>query len=52
MISIKTKFIFFALVLIILSIVVPVYFLITQFRENFNQRSVIMLEAALDLLNY
>src|SRR5512146_1848582 len=50
--SIKTKFISFVLVLIILSIVVPIYFLITQFRANFNQRSVIMLEATLDLLNY
>ena len=50
--SIKTKFIFFALVLIILSLVIPVYFLITQFRENFNQRSVIMLETTLDLLNF
>ncbi len=50
--SIKTKFIFFALVLIVLSLVVPVYFLITQFRENFHQRSVIMLDATLDLLNY
>jgi len=50
--SIKTKFIFFALVLIILSLVFPLYFLISQFRENFNQRSVIMLEATLDLLNY
>jgi signal transduction histidine kinase len=50
--SIKTKFILFALVLIVPSLVIPVYFLITQFRENFNQRSVIMLEATLDLLNY
>jgi len=50
--SIKTKFIFFALVLIILSLVIPVYFLIAQFRENFNQRSVIMLEATIDLLSY
>ncbi len=50
--SIKTKFIFFALVLIIISLVVPVYFLISQFRENFNQRSVLMLEATLDLMNY
>ncbi len=50
--SIKTKFIFFALVLIILSLVIPLYFLITQFRENFDQRSVMMLEETLDLLNY
>ena len=50
--SIKTKFIFFALVLIILSLVIPGYFLISQFRENFNQRSVMMLEATLDLMNY
>ena len=38
--------------MIILSIVVPGYFLISQFRENFNQRSVLMLEATLDLMNY
>ncbi len=50
--TIKTKFIFFTLVLIILSLVIPIYFLITQFRANFNQRSVIMLETTLDLLNY
>lgn len=50
--SIKTKFIFFALVLITLSLVIPGYFLITQFRANFNQRSVIMLEATLDMLNF
>ncbi len=50
--SIKTKFIFFALILIILSVVIPGYFLISQFRENFNQRSVMMLEATLDLMNY
>ena len=50
--SIKTKIIFFTLILIILSLVIPVYFLITQFRDNFNQRSVIMLETTLDLLNF
>lgn len=50
--SIKTKFIFFALGLITLSLAVPGYFLINQFRANFNQRSVIMLEATLDMLNF
>lgn len=50
--SIKTKFIFFTLILIILSLVIPGYFLISQFRENFNQRSERMLEATLDLMNY
>ncbi len=50
--SIKTKFIFLALVLIILSVVIPGYFLISQFRENFNQRSVMMLETTLNLMNY
>lgn len=50
--SIRTKIILFALALIIVSLVVPVYFLILQFRENFNQRSVIMLEATLDILNF
>jgi signal transduction histidine kinase len=50
--SIKTRFIFFTLVLITLSFGVPVYFLISQFRVNFNQRSILMLETTIDLLNY
>lgn len=50
--SVKTKFILFTLGLIIFSLIIPIYFLIAQFRANFNQRSMIMLETTLDLLNY
>lgn len=50
--SVKTRFIFFTIVLIVISLGVPVFFLISQFRANFNQRSEIMLKTTLDLLNY
>ncbi len=50
--SIKTRFIFFTIALIVISLGIPIYFLISQFRINFNQRSEIMLKTTLDLLNY
>ncbi|HSD64143.1 MAG TPA: HAMP domain-containing sensor histidine kinase [Ignavibacteriaceae bacterium] len=50
--TIKTRFIFFTIVLIIISLGFPIFFLISQFRINFNQRSGIMLKTTLDLLNY
>ena len=46
--TINTKFIFFTTIFILLSVGIPTYFLIMQFRENFSQRSKVMLEITLD----
>lgn len=48
--TIKSKFIFTTLLLIIVSAGIPSYFLMIQFRENFEQRSSIMIKAALDVV--
>jgi len=48
--TIKSKFIIFSLILIILSIGIPVGFLLEQVNRNFHERSVIMIEAAIDLM--
>ncbi|HLG31976.1 MAG TPA: HAMP domain-containing sensor histidine kinase [Ignavibacteriaceae bacterium] len=50
--TIKTKLIFFSIIFIILSTGIPIYILIQQFRENFNQRSVVMLDTTLEMLRY
>jgi len=46
--TINSKFIAFTIIFILLSVGIPTLFLIIQFRENFEQRSKIMLETALD----
>ena len=48
--TIKSKFIFYTILFIILSVGIPTYFLLIQFRENFDQRSRIMLETTLEVL--
>jgi signal transduction histidine kinase len=48
--TIKSKFIILSLVVIILSIGIPVGFLIDQISRNFHDRSVLMIEATIDLL--
>ena len=48
--SIKSNFIFFTIIFILLSVGIPTYFLLMQFSENFDQRSRIMLETTLDVL--
>ncbi len=48
--TIKSKFIILSLIVIILSIGIPVGFLIIQVRQNFENRSVLMVESAIDLL--
>ena len=48
--TIKGKFILFSVLVIIISACVPIYFLLSQFEENFNQRSVKMLDATLDIM--
>jgi signal transduction histidine kinase len=50
--SIKSKLIFFSIIFIIVSTGIPIYILIQQFRENFNQRSVVMLDTTLEMLRY
>jgi len=48
--SVKSKFISFTLILILLGVGVPTTFLILQFRDNFRQRSVVMLETTMEVL--
>jgi len=50
--SVKSKFIFFSIFLIFLTTVIPMYFLISQFRANFKDRSIVMLETTLDIIRY
>ncbi len=49
--TINTKFIFFTIVFILLSVGVPTTFLILQLRENFDQRSKVMLESTVDVVH-
>ena len=47
--TINSKFIVFTIIFILLSVGTPTVFLLMQFRENFKQRSVVMLDATLDI---
>lgn len=47
--TINNKFIVFTIIFILLSVGIPVVFLVLQFRDNFKQRSVMMLDATLDI---
>ncbi|MBU1096136.1 MAG: HAMP domain-containing histidine kinase [Bacteroidetes bacterium] len=49
--TIKSKFIFISITFIIFAVGLPMHFLVKQFRENFHQRSQLMLEATLDMLD-
>lgn len=48
--TIKTKLIFTTLLLIIISVGVPSYFLMDQFKQNFEQRSAIMIKSTFDVV--
>lgn len=48
--TIKIKFLVLSLAIIILSIGIPVGFLLNQVSKNFHERSVLMVDAALDLM--
>ena len=50
--SIKAKLIVTTLTIVILSVGIPVYFLLNQFQINFNERSEIMLNATMNMLRY
>jgi len=49
--SIKSKFIFITIIFIIISVGIPTFFLLMQFKRNFHQRSEAMLKATLDVVN-
>lgn len=49
--SIKGKFIIISVTFILFAVGIPLLFLVQQFRENFHQRSQIMLESTLDMLS-
>ena len=48
--TIKAKFILLSTIVIVLSIGIPVTFLLVQVDKNFNERSEVMIETAIDLL--
>ena len=48
--TIKAKFILLSLMLIVLSVGLPLVFLLNQVSENFNERSGLMIETTIDLL--
>jgi len=50
--TIKSKFIFFSVFLILLTTALPMYFLVTQLRANFHDRSVVMLNTTLDVIRF
>lgn len=50
--SIKSKFIVFAVLFITLSVGIPMHFLVQQFKQNFEQRSKLLLESTLDMLMF
>ncbi len=50
--TIRSKFIITSVLFVVLSAGIPIYILIHQFSENFNQRSRIMLNATTQLLRY
>ena len=49
--SIKGKFIIISVAFIVFTVGIPLIFLVVQFRDNFHQRSQIMLESTLDMLD-
>lgn len=50
--SVKNRFIFFSLFLILLTTVIPMYFLVKQLKENFKERSEIMLHTTVDVVRF
>jgi len=50
--TIRSKFIFTSVLFIIISAGIPIYILINQFSQNFNQRSRLMLNVSTNLLRY
>jgi len=50
--TIKSKFIFFSVFLILLTTALPLYFLVAQLKANFEDRSIVMLDTSLDVVRY
>ena len=50
--SIKVKFIFFLVLFILLGVGIPIYYLVTQFREDFRERSITLTNASLNVLEF
>lgn len=48
--SIKSKLIVFSAILIFISMSIPILFLVSQFEENFEERSKVMVNTTLDIL--
>ncbi len=49
--TINSKFIVFTIIFIILSVGIPTMFLLSQFQANFHQRSIVMLQSTIDVVN-
>lgn len=50
--TIKSKFIILSILFITLSVGIPLHFLVKQFKQNFEQRSELLLSTTLDMLYY
>jgi hypothetical protein len=50
--TIKSKFIILSILFITLSVGIPLHFLVNQFKQNFEQRSELLLSTTLDMLYY
>ena len=48
--SVKSKFILFSVILILLTTIIPMYFLVIQLRSNFKERSNLMLSTTIDVV--
>ncbi|MCB9257867.1 MAG: HAMP domain-containing histidine kinase [Ignavibacteriales bacterium] len=48
--TIKSKFIVLSIILIIFSVGIPVWFLLSQVEKNFQDRSILMVETVIDLM--
>lgn len=48
----KSKFIFYSVLFIVLGVGIPTFFLLTQFSKNFDERSQILLNTSLDILEF
>ena len=49
--SVKSKFIIITILFVVISIGIPTFFLLVQFKRNFQQRSLMMLNATLEVVH-
>jgi len=50
--SVKSKYILFSVLLILLTTIIPIYFLVSQLKSNFKERSYLMLNTTIDVVRY